>query len=170
MSSREGFGHGPYAFFFLVPHGRYEEAIRELRKSLEVDPYEPVVNANLAWALFCAGKQDEAVQVVERALKVNPAVPVLYRRLRDMYAFQGRYDEAAAIAMKQEPDKGFPPGRLDAATYWRTRLEFSSGDMISQAYAYAMLGKKDDALANLEKKFNQDQGRLAHLPRVPLRP
>ncbi len=126
-----------------------------------------MINANLAWALSCAGKNDEAIQVVRKTLQVNPAVPLLYWRLRDLYALQGRYDEAAAVMMKQDPAIHFPPGRLHADTYWRTRLQMSSGDVISEAYAYTALAKNDDAMNNLEKRFEQGQGRLAQYIRSP---
>jgi serine/threonine protein kinase/tetratricopeptide (TPR) repeat protein len=167
LSSNEGLGHGPYAVFYLVPQHRYEEAIRELRKGLETDPFEPILNANLAEALSCAGRNNEAVQVVQKALQMNPEVPALQRRLRDLYALQGRYDEAAAILVKQNPTLHFPSGKLDAATYWRARLQLSSDDTILAAYAYAALGKRDDALTNLEKAFKVVQGRLAQFIRSP---
>jgi DNA-binding winged helix-turn-helix (wHTH) protein/TolB-like protein/tetratricopeptide (TPR) repeat protein len=168
LSGNEGAGHAPYALFYLLPQSRYEEAIREFRRYLEGDPYEPVVNANLAYALFCAGKNDEAVEVIQKALRMNSGFPLLYRRLADIYATEHRYDDAAAAMIKGNPDLHFPSGRLDATTFWSTMLEASSGKVLPEAYAYVALGKKGDALTNLEKKFEQDQGRLAEFIRSPL--
>jgi DNA-binding winged helix-turn-helix (wHTH) protein/TolB-like protein len=168
LSPSERVDRAPYAFLYLIPQGHYGEAVEEFKSALAKDPYEPVGNANLAWALFCAGKDKEAEQILRKTLEFNPDVPLLYRRLSWVYAFQGRYKEAAASLIKGDPSVQFPPGELDLAMYWRTRLQFSSDDLFTKAYAYAALGEKVQALDTLEKGFQQGQGRLAPWIRAPL--
>jgi Tfp pilus assembly protein PilF len=167
LSPTNAIAHASYAFYYLVPHRKYEEAIHEFRVALAQDPYEPVINAHLAWALFCGEKDTEAAQILEKDLQMNPEVPQLYMLLRTIYAFEGRYEEATAIIRKYAPNLPIPQGRLNAEAYWRTELQLSSSDLIRQTYAYAALGKSDDALLILEKSLMQDQGRAARWIRAP---
>jgi adenylate cyclase len=43
--------HQAYGFILLGGTGRFEEAIAELKRALELDPLSPLINSNLGWVL-----------------------------------------------------------------------------------------------------------------------
>jgi DNA-binding winged helix-turn-helix (wHTH) protein/TolB-like protein/tetratricopeptide (TPR) repeat protein len=151
LSPNEGLCHAPYAFGYLVPHRRYEEAIREFSKALNADPFAPFANLNFTLTLFYAGKYDEAVQAAQRGLQINPEFLPLHGALARLYAFKGKYNEAAAEMTKADSTVRFPPGHLDSHTYWGAILRANPESLD----AYASLGKKDEALAILEKWYEK---------------
>jgi len=53
-------GHDNLTWFFLFPLGRTEEAIREARAEVRLDPLSPMAHYLLAETLFSAGRYDEA--------------------------------------------------------------------------------------------------------------
>ena len=52
--------HVHFAEYFLLPLGRVEEALRQLRLAEQADPLSPVVHSSLRWVLKAAGRLDEA--------------------------------------------------------------------------------------------------------------
>ena len=54
---------------------RYEEAIREYEKALELDPQHPAIHRNLGLALIRLGRYDEAVVHLQTVLRQVPNEP-----------------------------------------------------------------------------------------------
>jgi TolB-like protein/DNA-binding SARP family transcriptional activator/Flp pilus assembly protein TadD len=75
-------GHQWYANL-LTAQGRFDEAVREMRRAQELDPLSLIANAALGWILFHAGAQDEAVAQLERTLAMAPdyVVALLWKGL-----------------------------------------------------------------------------------------
>src|SRR5437016_11640644 len=59
-SRSETYGH--FAFYLLLPLGRIEEAVREMRVAEKTDPLSPEVQELLASDLTGAGQTTEALQ------------------------------------------------------------------------------------------------------------
>lgn len=51
--------------------GRYNEALSDYDRSLQIIPNQPAVLNNRAWALFRMGRIDEALPDVEKSLRLN---------------------------------------------------------------------------------------------------
>jgi len=83
------------AFFSL---GRYEEAERCYRQSLEINPMSESTLCNLATVL--QGNPPEAEPYLRRALKINPKYADARSKLGLCLAFAGRLREAKAAYMK----------------------------------------------------------------------
>jgi TolB-like protein/Tfp pilus assembly protein PilF len=52
--------YGDFAFFLLLPLGRIDEGLQQLRVAEKTDPLSPVVQYELAYLLISAGRHDEA--------------------------------------------------------------------------------------------------------------
>jgi tetratricopeptide (TPR) repeat protein len=59
--------HNHFAMFLLLPLGRIEEAVSQLRRSEELDPLSPQTHAALSTALRAAGRFDDAEAHCNRA-------------------------------------------------------------------------------------------------------
>ena len=53
--------------------GRYNEAFRQYREALRLNPNEPAAYNNIGTLLFRQGKWEEAARFFRRALELNPA-------------------------------------------------------------------------------------------------
>ena len=53
--------------------GHFDEAIRSLRRSLELDPLSMPTNINYAWCLFYAGRMAESDAQIEVAQEIDPS-------------------------------------------------------------------------------------------------
>ncbi|MBI5243471.1 MAG: tetratricopeptide repeat protein [Elusimicrobia bacterium] len=56
----------------LYQEGRLEEAVREFREAIRIDPNVAEARCNLGVALAKLGKDDEALCELEAALKIEP--------------------------------------------------------------------------------------------------
>ena len=123
---------------YLAEMGRNEEAIAEGRRALEIDPLSPRANAWVCWVLYFAHRSDEAMERARKALELDP---------NHMSAFWcsgmarvGKADFKEAIADLQR-----------AVT-----LSGDSTEILAWlGYAYAVAGKRDQALAILERIRNR---------------
>ena len=135
-----------FARFLLVPLGRIDEALAQVRMAEKADPLSPSTWFGLSYVLFSAGRIDEAAaycpQPCTRALmlqgKAAEAIPILEAlylghlsvsnsgELGYAYARAGRRAEAERVAASQ----------------WRP---------IEQAKIFAGLGDKDRTLAALSR-------------------
>ena len=113
-----------FANFLLLPLGRIEEALRQLRIAKELDPLSPQAHSALRMALTFAGRDDEA-DADCRKMAVND------RQRSGCQAAdlsrQGKFGEAARIL----------------EVIWRDRLlEPGAGSL---GIAYAKAGRREDA-------------------------
>ncbi len=74
--------------------GRYQEAIEELSRALQLDPGYIDVMTNTAVTYFHMDRCDEAVQALQEAIRLKPDNVQAHCNLSNIYASQGRYDEA----------------------------------------------------------------------------
>src|SRR5262249_11327731 len=86
--------HIHFASFYLLPLGRIDEAIQQLRIAERNDPLSPDVHFWLGEALADAGRDDEAVTHYE---KLPPENPNRDRYILDARVRQGRASEVAQI-------------------------------------------------------------------------
>jgi tetratricopeptide (TPR) repeat protein len=61
--------HEHFAAFLLLPLGRIEEALREMRAAEKTDPLSPTVQYWLVYVLFSAGRYEEAAGHCEKVLE-----------------------------------------------------------------------------------------------------
>jgi serine/threonine-protein kinase len=126
--------HSSYAGL-LWRLGRPEESLPELRRAEELDPLDLRHRIREAVALYFARRYDEAIQMFDSILKLAPDNPtaLAYRA----YAYDGKGMHNEAITEYQK--------------LISTQLEARASHQCFLGYALAQAGKRNEALAILEK-------------------
>jgi eukaryotic-like serine/threonine-protein kinase len=132
LNPRAALPHDSYAAY-LAAAGRFDEAARESKMALDIDPLSPSYNLTLGWVYQLAHQDEEAVEQLRRAIELDPNIARAHLTLAFAYYHMGRLDEAVA-----EADRA---GQLDDA--W-----FISSD---RAYIYAVTGRRAEAQRLLDK-------------------
>ena len=89
-----------YAMWFLLPLGRVEQALAEMRRALELDPLDPFYNSLLGCLLGYARQFEPAVTQLRRAVDLDPTFFFSHWLLSVAYRMNGQLDEAIAAAEK----------------------------------------------------------------------
>lgn len=176
--------HYFYALTYLTPLGRHEEAIREMKRALELEPLSIIINTNLGWTFYFARQYDQAIEQCRKALEIDPNFPPAHRRLTEAYEQKGMFAEAIAETEKlTEIAQGKPEVLIAlreayaasrAKGYWQKRLDWWK-ERSKQRYVapstiaenYAMLGDKDEAFAWLERAYEDRDEWLLFLKVYP---
>jgi serine/threonine-protein kinase len=153
--------YGHFAMFLLLPMGRIEEALHQVRIAQTNDPLSTRVLLQLGVLLVSAGRYEEAVRYFQ---KLPGDLPWKSRCLGEALLGQGRIAEAIQIFLASEgpSDRAYlgyayaRSGRRHEAE--KLALELSSPN--EQALIFAGLGDKERTLEAL--------GYIADLGPVPL--
>ena len=81
---------------FLSAMGRHEEALREGREVVRLDPASPFSNLQLAWQFYWGRRHDQAISQIARVLELDPQFAWAYMELGWNYAEKGMYSDAIA--------------------------------------------------------------------------
>jgi protein O-mannosyl-transferase len=79
---------------FMAQRGDLAEAEKHLRRAVEINPTNDVMQSNLALVIARQGNLAEATAHFYRALKINPADPATLNNMGITLAQQGKLDEA----------------------------------------------------------------------------
>jgi TolB-like protein/Tfp pilus assembly protein PilF len=86
--------HQWYAIHYLTATGRSEEAVREMKKALAIEPASLVMNTFMG-ATFCqAGRYDEAIDQCRRTIQMDPTFAVAHWHLGLAYEQKQLFDAA----------------------------------------------------------------------------
>jgi tetratricopeptide (TPR) repeat protein len=138
--------------------GQLDEAIREYREALRLNPYYALGHYNLGNALLQKGQVDEAIQHYQESIRLQPMNVDTYNNLGLALCKQGQVDEAIRQfqqAIRLKPDDADVHYNLGAALARRGQL-----DEAIRHYQEALRRQPDRAEAhnNLGAAFYQ-QGR-----------
>jgi len=173
--------HSYYAHF-LRQEGNIEEAIREGRRGVELDPVSAPGTFILAQTLFEARYYDEALSQLHKSLDLEPRFWPAHLYLGKTLAEQGQYQEALVELSKAqnftaEPYAtiGYVYGRMGRAADVRKVIadlqEQSTKGYVAPtnfAKVYIGLGDKDQAFAWLEKGYQEHDFWLTFLKGDPI--
>jgi TolB-like protein/DNA-binding winged helix-turn-helix (wHTH) protein/Tfp pilus assembly protein PilF len=135
--------------FYLVATGHAEAGVAALRRAIALDPLSPRVNVDAGWVLLQAHHFDEAVTQARRALELEPSL-----------------GEAAGCIARAELYQGkASPKTRDFYRSLLDRKERTS--FYNRALAYAVFGRKDEALRALQTSFEQREILMALLKSEP---
>jgi serine/threonine-protein kinase len=156
------YGNGP-----LLALGRFDEAIAEGKRAIELDPFSPIMNADLGQNLCVARRYDEAIAQLRKTLEIDPTFYYAHYNLG--LALQLKGDLPAAIAeytkAQQLSDDLVVPvllasakaqlGDKDAAVRLLAELEELSQHRyvvsVWRTFLYLSLGNRDEAIRRLEQ-------------------
>lgn len=88
--------HSRYAWFFLEPAGRLDEALAELQWVLETDPLSAVAHAALAQMWMFRREFPQAERQFRQAIELDPAFWMAHWMLSVVHFFMGMTDQAIA--------------------------------------------------------------------------
>ncbi|TRZ88677.1 hypothetical protein D4R89_07710 [bacterium] len=93
LNPGDAMSHGQRGWFCLN-RKRFDEAIREIKQALELDPLMPLYYAWSVGLHVAIGRPDEALQEFAKALEIDPNSGLAYFHAGMAYARKGLLDEA----------------------------------------------------------------------------
>lgn len=163
----------------LATMKRFDESLAEIRRALELDPLSIIINRIYADILVDARRFDEAIAQFHKTIELDPNFATAHFFLGRAYEAQGMYDKAVAEYSKSAALTGFPPDQLAkmneafATAGWRgyvqAVLDYALNDRNTKtppfvmAGYYTRLGQKEEAIAWLQKGYEQRDFRMTML-------
>jgi tetratricopeptide (TPR) repeat protein len=131
-----------YGWFLSTYMGRFDEAVRALERAVEIDPTSPLMHLDLAWMLEEQGDLDRAVTHLDIATELDSMYPEVWLARAEVHMHGGQFDDALAAMDRYEALGGEAfPGR--------------------RGHLYALMGRRESALAELERWTDSDAFYLA---------
>ena len=100
--------HDMYALFYLLPLGRFEEAIQEQAKAIAQDPLNTRWRAAQALTLLCAEMYEPAIVEARKALELDDRSYLAHLVIALSYFFQGKLAEA-----REPAEEAFRRGAME---------------------------------------------------------
>jgi tetratricopeptide (TPR) repeat protein len=169
----------------LLPLGRTEDSLAESRHALELEPLSLVINVHLGWHYLYARQYDQAVEQDRRALELDPTFPQAQRYSAWAFLQKGRREEAIAAlraalsGLGPQPEVEAELGhalavagrRAEAQAVLAGLRDASSGRYVppyAVAVVHAGLGDRDQALAWLDKAYDERSDYMPYLGLEPM--
>jgi tetratricopeptide (TPR) repeat protein len=161
--------HQWYAGSTLVATGRFEQAIAEGQKAIELDPLSLIAHVELSAIYGYARQYDQAINQLRKVIDMDPNWYLGHMVLGQAYSYKGRYAEAIAECEKARSLNDDPAvlgylarayalaGRKDEAMKLLVEMHELSRYRYVSAYSfvfgYSALGDKDQAFQWLERSL-----------------
>ncbi|MGD9561607.1 MAG: hypothetical protein AB7F88_04450 [Pyrinomonadaceae bacterium] len=162
--------HFRYGQIYLVPVGRVDEGISEMKQGLDAESLDVNMQVHVAWGYLVMGENDKALEQARKTYDLEPNHLVARWMLSQALTVMGRYDESLSItekSLQEDPNNqlailnaGFAfarSGRRDKAEEMIGRFRELAKTQYVQTYwiapIYGALGERDKAFAELEKAF-----------------
>jgi serine/threonine-protein kinase len=162
-----------FAFYYLRPVGRIEEAISETQQALSLDPLSILFRVHLAFLFYLQHKYEHSIAQFRKVLEMSPQYYLAHAMMGNVYTFLGNFDEALKCyghAREADANSKFIESleAMTLATAGRRDEAIALLDRISQraandyiAYICTALGDKDRAFENLDRAvFDRDPNLL----------
>jgi len=165
--------HQWYAGGNLVATGRFDQAITEGRRAVELDPLSLIANVELGAIYGYARQNDQAIAQLKKIVDMDPNWYLARMVLCQTYSFKGQFAEAIAECEKARGLDDDPAvlsylarayvlsGKRDEGMKVVAQMHELARQRYVPAYGfgcvYAALGDKDQAFQWLERSF-QDGG------------
>ncbi len=174
-----------YAFYYLRPVGRIEEAIGETQQALSLDPLSILFRVHLAFLFYLQNKYEHSVAQFRKVLEMSPQYYLAHAMMGNVYSLAGKFDEAlAAYACAREADANSKfidsleamtlamAGRRQEAIALLQKItqRAASGYIspVSIAYVHTALGDADQAFENLDRAIHDRDPNLLGLKSNPI--
>jgi TolB-like protein/Tfp pilus assembly protein PilF len=165
--------------------GRHEEALSEIKQAQQLDPFSLIINAVKGDALRSAGQYDLAIEQLRNTLEIDPNfahahfhLGMTYLRKEAFAEAIAEFQNAAALSPNVTDYKGGlgyayarAGKRAEARKVLDELKEQSKRSYVPRFYIagiYAGLEEEDQALAYLEKAYEQREQGLAVMEREPM--
>jgi len=140
--------------------GRFEEGIADQKQALRLDPFSPIINANMVRAYYFSRQYDEAIAQAREALKLTPGDLIATRWLERVYRHKGMLKEAyvAQLSITQPEEVAALESTYRNSGYRGVLLAQAEADkkggaLDRAALVFAQAGDRQQALAALEECY-----------------
>jgi serine/threonine-protein kinase len=172
-----------HAWYFLVPHLRIAEAVKEMHHAVALDPLSPMMHSFLGLTLITARDYAEAEKACRAAVELGPGLFWPHWFLATALIFRGAGEEALVEARVAAGLYGGPEvstgmcavygllGRIDEARQCFAHVMDLARTTPIQALgmAWAHLGVGDDRVFDwLDKAIEARDPSVTHMPSMPL--
>jgi TolB-like protein/DNA-binding winged helix-turn-helix (wHTH) protein len=135
----------------LASLGRNGEAVAQVEKAENLDPLSLIISSDLAEELLIAHRYDEAERQTQKTINMDHFFAPAHYVMGEAFVERHRYNEAIAELQKA------------------TELsEGSSAFNANLAYAYAVSGKRTEAVKILDDLKNRSQNGFSNAPEIAL--
>ncbi|MBI4475461.1 MAG: tetratricopeptide repeat protein, partial [Acidobacteria bacterium] len=170
---------------FLGLMGRQEEAVRELKQAMELDPYSLAIRNDLTLPLVRLNRIDEARTILDAGLKIDPNWYGFHMRMAEIFELEGRDRESVESTWRTMILRGVPFEEIE-----ELRKAFEKGGMKEMAraqvqqllkqevtptspasfliatflsFGYGRLGEKEEAFRWIETAIERREDAVIHL-------
>jgi len=166
---------------YLVAMGRFEEAIAEIKRAAELEPFSLIINAEMAVPYEYAKHFDEAIALNRKAVDLESNFPLTHANLGWDYVGKQMYEEALKEYQKALDLSGGKTPVYLAGFAWASALAGRKGEAVRAlkdlkalsktrhvssidiARVHIGLGDPDQALQSLEKAYEKRDEELMFL-------
>ena len=168
-TAHQWYGNGP-----LDSLGRFDEAIAETKRAVELDPLSSIINTDRAFSLYFARRYDEALAQAKKTVELDPGffysrqiLGMVLQAKGDLPGAVAEFEKARqlngdplhlsllAVAKAKMGDKNIAQqvlAELDKVTPDRQGLAYD------RALVHLAIGNKDEALRWLEQSYADRDG------------
>jgi tetratricopeptide (TPR) repeat protein len=135
----------------LIVLGRNSEAITEMRRAESLDPLSLIISADMADVLLIARRYDESIQQSRKTMEMDSRFAVTHFQLGQAFVQKHMYNEGIAELQRA--------------------IGFSGGNKTfrsSLAYAYAISGRRNEALEILNDLKNRSDNGFSNASQIAL--
>jgi len=173
-------GHQWFAIHYLTATGRFDEAVQEMKRALELEPASLVMNTFMGMTLYYAGRYDEAIDQCRRTIEMDPNFPVAHWHLGLAYEQKQVLDAATEEFKKAISLSGGSPLMKAALgrAYAKSQKQREANEMLNElnqlaqqqyvsayelATIYLALSNEEEAFRLLAKAYAEHSFHLVNL-------
>jgi TolB-like protein/Tfp pilus assembly protein PilF len=165
--------HHWFSNSLLVTMGRFDEAIKEGKRAVELDPLSLIINADLGSTLLLSRRYDEAIAQLRRTIALDPNFAYAHWNLGEALYLKGdstgaiaEYEKAASLDSDPEIQALLArayaeTGKKDRALEILRRLNETAQHQFVRGYLFALiyigLGDKTTAIQYLERCYQEHE-------------
>jgi serine/threonine-protein kinase len=157
-----------YAFYYLRPAGRIDEAVAEVQNALSLDPLSILFRVHLGFLYYLQHRYEHAIAQFRKVLEMSPNYYLAHAMMGPVYAMTGKFEKALECyvdARQADADSKFVDsleamtlamaGRCDEAKSELDEIMLRAAhdyiSPVSIAYVFAALGDKNAAFEHLDQ-------------------
>ena len=155
---------------YLLTLGRFQEAIDEQEHARAIDPFSPLINANLAKAFYYARQFDRAITQAQETLKLDPKYRAASIFLERAYRHKGMADQAVRARLAtadaeeaQTIERAYREAGLLGVLRAEAEAYQRAGALFDAARCYVQIGEKDLAFSLLQNYYERHHPGLSRL-------
>jgi serine/threonine protein kinase len=174
-----------YAFYYLRPVGRIEEAVVEVQNALSLDPLSILFRVHLGFLYYLQHRYEQSIAQFRKVLEMNPQYYLAHAMMGPVYAQTLQFVEALAcyvIARAADADSKLVDS-LEAMTLALANRRAEATAMldgitrravndyispVSIAYVCTALGDRDRAFENLDRAISDRDPNILGLKSNPI--